>query len=328
MAQGAAELARETSVPGTVKLEAGQVRAQKVAVLALSILPFAGMVAAAVSLWGRGLSGADVTTFALMYVFTGLGVTVGYHRLLTHRSFNTSSRVRIVLAVAGSMAVEGSVISWVANHRRHHAFADKEGDPHSPHLEEGEGLGAVFKGLWHAHLGWLFDDEKTEITRWAPDLLKEPGMVRVDRAFPALTAATFIVPTLLGFLLTRSVAGALTALLWGGLARVFVLHHITFSVNSVCHFFGRRPFDTKDYSTNNWVLALVSFGESWHNNHHAFPTSAVHGIGRWQLDLSAMVISVLQRLGLAHDVKRADEKRLAQKKRADEKRLAEKQRAA
>jgi stearoyl-CoA desaturase (delta-9 desaturase) len=273
------------------------------AILVLTTGPFVGFVAAIAVLWGRGISGMDLIVFLAFYVVTGLGVTVGYHRLLTHRSFRASPSVRAFFAVAGSLAIEGSVISWVAAHRRHHAFADVEGDPHSPHLAEEEGLGGVLKGLWHAHVGWLFDEEKTSVERWAPDLLKDPVMRRIDRLFPVLAVITLVLPALVGFAFTGTLWGAITAFLWGGLARVFLLHHMTWSVNSICHYFGKRPFETTDQSTNNWPLALLSFGESWHNNHHAFPTSAVHGLGRWQLDPSGFVIRSLERLGLARDVK-------------------------
>jgi stearoyl-CoA desaturase (delta-9 desaturase) len=240
-------------------------------------------------------------------------VTVGYHRLLTHRSFRAPRPVRAVFAVAGSLAIEGSVISWVAAHRRHHAFADVEGDPHSPHLGEEEGVVGMLKGLWHAHVGWLFDEEKTSIERWAPDLLKDPVMTRIDRLFPALAAVSLVLPAVAGFAFTGTLWGAVTAFLWGGLARVFLLHHMTWSVNSICHYFGKRPFETTDLSTNNWPLALLSFGESWHNNHHAFPTSAIHGLGRWQIDPSGFVIRALERVGLARDVKRVTREQVAGK---------------
>ena len=305
-----------TSIPGTTTLERRQVRLQKAAVLTLTVGPFAGVLLAVISLWGRGLAPADATLFAGFYLLTGLGITVGYHRLFTHRSFDAPRWVRAAFAVAGSMAVEGSVTAWVADHRRHHAFADKEGDPHSPHLADGEGLGAVLKGLWHAHMGWLFRDDETDRDRWAPDLMKDPVMVRIDRLFPILILATFALPTLIGFLITGTAAGAIGGLLWGGLARVFLLHHVTWSVNSVCHFFGRRPFETTDESTNNWPLALISFGESWHNNHHAFPSSAVHGLKWWQLDPGGILIRSLQGLGLAREVKVPTPERMAAKQRS------------
>jgi stearoyl-CoA desaturase (delta-9 desaturase) len=298
-------------IPGVVVLEPSQARLQRVALLVLTIGPFAGFVAAVAILWGRGIGVVDLALLVVFYVLSGLGVTVGYHRLLTHRSFRAPRPVRALFAVAGSLAIEGSVISWVAAHRRHHAFADVEGDPHSPHLGEEEGVVGVLKGLWHAHVGWLFDEEKTSVERWAPDLLKDPLMTRIDRWFPPLAAVSLALPAVAGFAFTGTLWGAVTAFLWGGLARVFLLHHMTWSVNSICHYFGKRPFETTDLSTNNWPLALLSFGESWHNNHHAFPTSAIHGLGRWQIDPSGFVIRALERMGLARDVKRVTREQAA-----------------
>jgi stearoyl-CoA desaturase (delta-9 desaturase) len=211
------------------------------------------------------------------------------------------------------MAVEGSIITWVADHRRHHAFADKDGDPHSPHLDVGDGLRGVLKGLWHAHIGWLFVKELSAAERWAPDLLKDRAIRRIDRLFPLWAALSFTLPAVIGLVVTRSLWGAMTAFLWGGAARIFLLHHVTWSVNSICHFYGRRPFDTADESTNNWLLSIVSFGESWHNNHHAFPSSAVHGIGRRQVDISAGMISFLDKLGWARHVKRVSPEWIARK---------------
>jgi stearoyl-CoA desaturase (Delta-9 desaturase) len=299
---------------GVVPMDDRGIRFQRRMVLLATLIPFAGFIAAVISFWGRGLSAVDFGIFIVTYAVTGLGVTVGYHRLFTHRSFDTNRPMRAALAVAGSMAVEGSVLSWVADHRRHHAYADKEGDPHSPHLDEGEGLLGVIKGLWHAHMGWLFATEKTDISRWAPDLNKDAIMRRIDSLFPLWVTISFALPAVAGLLITRSWSGALTAFLWGGLVRIFMLHHVTWSINSICHFYGRRPFQTTDYSTNNWLLSLVSFGESWHNNHHAFPTSAVHGLGKWQIDLSAWVIAAFERLGLARNVKRVSTKQLQTKR--------------
>jgi stearoyl-CoA desaturase (delta-9 desaturase) len=305
----------EASQPsGVVPLDDKGVRFQRRAVLVATIIPFVGFVLAVLSLWGRGLSGVDFGIFLVTYALTGLGITVGYHRLFTHRSFDTGRALRALLAVAGSMAVEGSVLTWVADHRRHHAYADKEGDPHSPHLDEGEGVMGVLKGLWHSHMGWLFATEKTSVTRWAPDLYKDPMMRRIDSFFPLWVTISFALPAVLGLLITRSLAGAITAFLWGSLVRMFMLHHVTWSINSICHFYGRRPFSTTDYSTNNWLLSLISFGESWHNNHHAFPTSAVHGLGKWQIDLSAWVIAAFEKLGLARNVRRVSTKQLRAKR--------------
>lgn len=300
-------------VQGTLVLEDREVRFQRRMILVITLVPFLGFVGALVTTWGWGISPTDFVIFLGFYLFSGLGITVGYHRLFTHRSFEASPRMRAVLAFAGSMAVEGSVISWVANHRRHHAYADKEGDPHSPHLDEGPGVMGVLKGLWHAHLGWLFDDEKTEIDRWAPDLLKENRITRINAAFPWITVFSYAAPALVGLVVTQSLWGMVTAFLWGSLARIFMLHHVTWSINSICHFYGKRDFETTDYSTNNWVLSVISFGESWHNNHHAFPTSAVHGLGRYQFDLSALVIKAMAKLRLARNIKTVSLKQLANK---------------
>jgi stearoyl-CoA desaturase (Delta-9 desaturase) len=315
MTQAAPTVAPGRTRPETVVLDEVDARFQRRMVLIATVVPFVGFIAALVALWGRGLSLVDAGMFATLYVFTGLGITVGYHRLFTHGSFRAARPIRVFMAIAGSMAVEGSVISWVANHRRHHAYADRDGDPHSPHLDEGAGIKGVVRGLWHAHVGWLFDDEKTGLERWAPDLLKDPSMRRIDRLFSLWVVLSFVLPGIVGLVLTRSLWGGVTAFLWGSLVRIFMLHHVTWSINSICHFYGKRPFATTDFSTNNWVLSLVSFGESWHNNHHAFPSSATHGLGRWQLDPSAAVIATLERLGLARDVRKVSPKQV-EKKRA------------
>jgi stearoyl-CoA desaturase (delta-9 desaturase) len=210
-----------------------------------------------------------------------LGVTVGFHRLLTHRSFATYKPIAYALAIAGSMAVQGPVISWVADHRKHHAHTDEEGDPHSPHVGHGAGVVGSIKGLWWAHLGWLLDRHgQADPRRYARDLREDAGMRRINAAFPFLVVAGLMLPFVAGFVIAGTLAGAATALLWGGFVRVFILHHVTWSVNSVCHFFGRRRFDTDDESTNVTWVALLSFGEGWHHNHHAFPRSAKHGL-RW-----------------------------------------------
>jgi stearoyl-CoA desaturase (delta-9 desaturase) len=256
---------------------------------------------------------ADAAIALFFYVFAGLGITVGFHRLFTHKSFETNNFVKGTLAIAGSMAVQGPVITWVADHRRHHAFSDQEGDPHSPHLDEGPGIKGVAKGLWHAHMGWLFNDERTSARRWCPDMLKDPLLVKIDRLFPIWVVLTFTLPAAIGYLVTGTLQGALTAFLWGSLVRIFMLHHVTWSINSICHFYGKRPFESDDHSTNNWALALISFGESWHNNHHAFPTAAVHGIEKTQIDISGGVIATLEKLRLARNVKRVTEKQVATK---------------
>ena len=301
------------AVPGVSPLAPERVALQRRLVLVVTIIPFVGFVWAVAGLWGHGLSWIDATIALCFYLWTGFGITIGFHRYFTHRAFDTNRVLRATFAVAGSMAVQGSIIKWVADHRRHHAFSDQEGDPHSPHLEDGPGVRGVVKGLWHAHMGWLFSDEQTSPERWAPDLLRDRTIRRIDRLFPLWVFLSFALPPLLGFALTQTVAGALTAALWGSLVRVFMLHHVTWSINSICHFYGRRPFATDDFSTNNWVLSMISLGESWHNNHHAFPSIAIHGIRRAQLDPSGFLIAAFERLGLAHRVKRVTDKQLASK---------------
>src|SRR5207248_642149 len=207
----------------------------------------------------------------------GLGITVGFRRLFTHRSFRATKPVRIVLAVAGSMAVQGSVIAWSATHRRHHAFSDRYGDPHSPHLARAAGLKGVALGLWHAHLGWLLGAERSDPNEWTPDLVADPVIGRVDRAFDGLTVATFLLPAAIGWAVTGTPGGALGALVWGSLVRVALLHHVTWSINSICHFYGKEAYRARDESRNVWPMAAISLGESWHNNHHAFPWSARFG---------------------------------------------------
>ena len=310
---GAPATAEHKEIPGVVHFDERGAKIQRRVVLFLTILPFAGFIAAIVGLWGPGISLVNGLIALSLYLFTGFGVTVGYHRLFTHQSFEARRGLKIVLAIAGSMSLQGSIISWVATHRRHHAFSDQEGDPHSPHLDDGPGIAGVIKGLWHAHMGWLSAPEGTDPERWAPDMLKDKDIVLINRLFPLLAVISFALPAALGFLVSGTLWGAVMGFLWGALARIFFLHHVTWSINSICHFYGRRPFESKDFSTNNWMLSIVSFGESWHNNHHAFPTSAVHGIGRGQIDLSAGVIRLFEKLRLASTVKIVTAKQLAAK---------------
>jgi len=266
----------------------------------VTVLPFIGLGVAGWQLWNSWLHWYDLVAFLAVYIPTGLGITVGFHRLFTHRSFKTGPVTRGVLAALGSAAIEGPIISWVADHRKHHAFSDEEGDPHSPHVDH-----AGLRGLFHAHMGWLFiHDQRALKTRYAPDLLADPVVSFVNRTFLWWVLIGFAIPFGIGFVLGGTLVGGLTSLLWGGLIRMFFLHHVTYSINSLCHVFGRRDFETGDESRNLAWLAIPSFGESWHNNHHAFPTSSVHGLKWWQIDTSSMVIRVLERLGLAWDVVR------------------------
>lgn len=255
--------------------------------------------------WGGLLHWPDLLVLAITYVLSGFGITVGYHRLFTHRSFQTSATVRAVLAVLGSAAVEGPVIDWVATHRKHHRFSDQPGDPHSPHLHQQRGWRGAIAGLYHAHVGWTVrGSDQANPERYAKDLLGDPVVRFVSRTFVVWVLSGLAFAFGLGVLLTGTLSGGLTALLWGGAVRIFLLQHVTFSINSLCHFFGRRRFVTGDESRNLAWLAPLSLGESWHNNHHAFPTSASHGLARWQLDLSALVIRGLERTGLAWNVVR------------------------
>jgi stearoyl-CoA desaturase (delta-9 desaturase) len=277
-------------------------RLQRNITLAAVFLPFAGFVAAILLFWNEAVSATDLAIFAAMYLPTAFGITVGYHRLFTHRAFEAKPSVRYTLAVLGSMAVQGSIIDWVADHRKHHAFTDQEGDPHSPH-GHGEGLRGAFSGLWYAHMGWLIDTQgQATKRRFAPDLLEDPIMRRINNAFLPLVGLTLAIPAGLGLLLTGTLAGAVTGLLWGGLVRVFFVHHVTWSINSVCHFFGERRFAVDDHSTNVAWLSLLSMGESWHHNHHTFPRSAFHGLKRWEIDPTGWVIRMMRRVRLAWNV--------------------------
>jgi stearoyl-CoA desaturase (delta-9 desaturase) len=280
----------------------------------ITVLPFVGLILVGWQLWDDALRWSDIAVFAIVYPLTGLGITVGFHRLLTHRAFKTKPWLRFTFAALGSAAIEGPVISWVADHRKHHAFSDQPGDPHSPHVDHGQGLKGALKGLFHAHVGWLFvHTDRANKERYAPDLVKDPVIRYVDRTFLLWVILGLLAPFLLGWAIGGTLLAGLTGLLWGGLVRMLVLHHVTYSINSLCHFFGRRDFPTGDESRNLLWLAPLSFGESWHNNHHAFPTSAHHGLRSWQVDASAWVIRGLERAGLAWDVQRPSPERMAAK---------------
>jgi len=280
----------------------------------ITALPPLLLVLVGWQLWNRELQWRDIAIFLAMYIPIGLGVTVGFHRLLTHRSFGTSPAMRGVLGVLGTMAIEGPVISWVADHRKHHAYSDRPGDPHSPHVDHGGGLRGALRGLGHAHVGWLFDHtQRGARERFAPDLLADPVISFVDRTFLLWSLVGVLIPFGLGYLIGGTLGAGLEGMLWGGAVRVLVLHHATYSINSLCHFFGRRRFDTDDHSRNLAWLTPLTFGEAWHNNHHAFPTSAIHGLGPRDLDVSGIVIGAMERLGLAWDVRRVSPERQASK---------------
>jgi stearoyl-CoA desaturase (delta-9 desaturase) len=278
--------------------------------LAGVIVPFVAFLAALILLWNRAVGPLDLGILAFMYLISGIGVTVGFHRLLTHRAFETHRPLKYAFAVLGSLSVQGPVITWVADHRKHHAHTDEEGDPHSPHVGHGSGL----RGLLHAHMGWLMNNMgRAQRRRYAPELMEDAGMRRINRSFELIVLAGLAIPFALGYLLGGTLTAALTALLWGGFVRIFLLHHVTWSINSVCHFFGRRRFATEDQSTNVFWLALPSLGESWHHNHHAFPRSAQQGLRRWELDPSGGLIALLERFGLAWNVVRITPERQRQR---------------
>jgi stearoyl-CoA desaturase (delta-9 desaturase) len=278
----------------------------------VTVAPFLALIAVGWQTWADLLHWSDIAVFVIMYLATGLGVTVGFHRYLTHRSFATSRPLRAVLAILGSAAIEGPVISWVADHRKHHRFSDREGDPHSPHVGHEGGWRGALAGLAHAHMGWLFiHTHRGARRRYAPDLLKDPVVSFVDRTFVVWALGGLAASFLLGWAIGGTILAAMTGLLWGGGVRMLVVHHVTYSINSLCHFFGRRRYATPDHSRNLLWLAPLSFGESWHNNHHAFPTSAFHGLRRWEVDPSALVIRVLESAGLVWDVVRIDPERQA-----------------
>jgi stearoyl-CoA desaturase (delta-9 desaturase) len=280
----------------------------------VTAIPFLALFIVAWQLWNDALRWSDVIVFLICYVATALGVTVGFHRHLTHRAFKAKPWVRGSLAILGSAAIEGPVISWVADHRKHHTYADVEGDPHSPHVDHGHGWRGALKGLVHAHVGWLFiHTHRGNKHRYARDLLEDPLIRFVDRTFVVWVTVGLLVPFGLGYLIGGTLEAALTGLLWGGAVRMLVVHHVTYSINSLCHFFGRQAFDTGDESRNLLWLSPFTFGESWHNNHHAFPTSYRHGMRGWQVDISAGVIWLLEKLGLAWDVVRIPPERQARK---------------
>jgi len=281
--------------------------------LAAVIIPFVAFLAAIVLLWNSWVDAVDLAIFAVMYTVSGLGITIGFHRYFTHRSFQAVRPLQYAFVLAGSTAVQGPLIEWVADHRKHHAHTDVEGDPHSPH-GHGDGLRGVLRGLLHAHVGWTFNrPSMSERTRYVPELVEDPQLSWLSRQFHWIVAAGLVIPALAGFAIKGTLMGALTGLLWGGLVRVFLMHHATWSINSICHFFGRRRFDTDDQSTNVFWLAIPTFGEAWHHNHHAFPRSSRHGLRWWEIDISGMVIRLFEIVGLVRGSVKISPERQRQK---------------
>ena len=275
---------------------------QRVAVIFV-VVPFCALVGAIVVLWRSGVGPIDVAMLVGMFVANIIGIGVGLHRHFSHRAFQTTTPIRITLAVLGSMAAQGPLLFWAAVHRRHHAFSDREGDPHSPHLY-GDGWVDLVRGFWHAHVGWVFMPEVHDLWVFVPDLVRDPLVLKISRLYFVWVGTGLAIPAAIGGIVTRTWAGAASGLLWGGLIRIALTHHTTWSVNSICHIYGRRPFRSRDLSANNLWLAIPSFGEAWHNNHHAFPSSAFHGLQWWEVDLSGYIIRLLEMTGLAWNVKR------------------------
>ena len=276
--------------------------AMRVTIGAFIVIPLTAVVAAIPVAWGGWLSWVDVLLALAFYAFTALGITIGYHRYFTHGSFKTSRGMKVFLGIAGSMALEGSLDQWVANHRKHHKFSDEVGDPHSP-WRFGTSRRDVAKGLYYAHVGWLIDESNTPIDKYAPDIANDADLNTISRWFPGIVLSTMLLPALLGGLITWSWMGALTAFFWASLVRIALVHHVTWSINSICHVAGTRPFRSRDLSSNVWWLAIPSFGESWHNLHHVEPTAARHGVLTGQIDISAEILRAWERTGLIRDVR-------------------------
>jgi stearoyl-CoA desaturase (delta-9 desaturase) len=286
-----ATVRRSTSIPS------------RIITLVAVLVPPLGVLAAMGLLWDVAVRPVDVALLVGLYTATGLGITVGFHRLFSHRAFKTTPAIRALLAILGSMTIQGPLTQWVTDHRKHHALSDREGDPHSPHGGR-EGLLGGLAGFLHAHMGWLITTKGMERgRRYGRDLYDDPLIRTIDRLYMLWVALSLGIPFAIGYAVDPTWRGGLSGLVWGGLVRIFLFHHMTWSVNSVCHTFGRRPYETDDESRNNWIVALPTFGEGWHNNHHAFPGSAIHGLGPREVDASWWTIRALQRLGLAWDVK-------------------------
>ena len=284
-------------------------------ILASAILPFLGVIAAIVLLWGGLVGWSDMVVLGIFYVMAVMGISIGYHRLLAHRAFQTPRPLRYFFVACGAMAGQGPPLIWTAHHRRHHRVADRPGDPHSPYADEEPGVRGALKGLWHSHLGWLFDKDLTSNPiRYCPDLARDRDVRLLSNHFVLIVLLGMVAPGLLGLALTQTLAGFLTGMLWGGLVRFFLLNHVTYAVNSVGHYFGKRRFEVADESRNVGLwLALPSFGEGWHNNHHAFPRSFSHGMRWYEVDISALIIRSLERVGLAWNVVRIDREAMDRK---------------
>jgi stearoyl-CoA desaturase (Delta-9 desaturase) len=294
---------RMLAVPGTEPMTRGYRRVHRSFVVFNTVVPLLALLVAGFGLWGVAVTPLDLGLLIALHVLTTLGITVGFHRQLTHQGFRSRTWVRAVFAVLGTAAMQGPVIKWVAEHRRHHAYSDRDGDPHSPHIAPGATGVQLLRGLWWAHVGWMFAPVTTDPRRWAPDLLRDPVVRRIDRLYVPIVLGSLGVPAAIGLAVTGTGAGAVRALVWGGLIRILIQLHTTWSINSICHVFGIQRYESHDEAANVWWLAVPSLGEAWHNNHHAFPASPRHGLDRRQLDPSAWVIETLARTGQVWDLK-------------------------
>lgn len=286
-------------------------RMQRRHFLLFDVLPVVGVAGAIALLWVRPLTATDIALFFVMWALTGFSVSIGFHRLFTHRAFKTSAPVRVALVIFGCMAARSSMITWTSQHRRHHELADHEGDVHSPNLF-GKTLGARLRGLWYAHFAWMLKHDYPNVVHYCPDLLADKPVMKADRMYYRWIALGFILPAVIGGLASQSLMGALTGFLWGGVVRLVVVAQQISALNSLTHMVGTRPFKMKDNeSHNNALFGLITWGEGWHNNHHAIPESATFGFRWYQLDPGYAVIRVFELLGLVWDVKRPTEARIA-----------------
>jgi stearoyl-CoA desaturase (delta-9 desaturase) len=290
-------------------------RTSQVVTLVAVVVPPLGLVLAMGFLWGLEFHWIDLALFAGMYVLCAFGTTIGFHRYFTHKGFEARAPLKALLAILGCMTMQGPVTQWVTDHRKHHALSDKPGDPHSPHVGRGDGAWGALRGFVHAHVGWMFSNLGMEQGReYGRDLYDDRLVRTIDRLYLLWVVLTLGIPFAIGYAVGGTWGAGVEGLVWGGLIRIAAYQHATFSVNSICHMFGRQDYRSRDEARNNWVVALLVFGEGWHNNHHAFPVSARHGLHRWQLDVSWWVIRGLEKLRLVSNVKVPDAAQLERRR--------------